>query len=286
MRKYFEFVRFEHTVFALPFALAAMVVAARETHGGPGWRTFLLILAAMVCARTAAMGFNRIVDREFDALNPRTAGRHLPTGRMSVTGAWWLVIGASAGLVVVTWFINRICFVLSPVALAVVFFYSFTKRFTDFSHFFLGLSLGIAPVGAWLAVRGDLTQLWPPVVLAVAVVFWLVGFDIIYATQDYESDKQHGLRSLPVRLGIERSLCFARLAHAAMAVALLGFGLISNLRVPYYVGLSIIVACLVGQHVVARKRDPVSLNVAFFRMNAIISVVFLAAVVADVMTAN
>ena len=154
IRKYFEFVRFEHTVFALPFALAAMAVAARETHGWPGWRTFLLILAAMVCARTAAMGFNRIVDRKFDALNPRTAGRHLPTGQMSVIGAWWLVIGAAAGLVAVSWFINRICFYLSPVALAIVFFYSFTKRFTDFSHFFLGLALGVAPVGAWLAVRG------------------------------------------------------------------------------------------------------------------------------------
>jgi 4-hydroxybenzoate polyprenyltransferase len=197
-----------------------------------------------------------------------------------VSGAWWLVIGAAAGLVVVTWFINRICFVLSPVALAIVFFYSFTKRFTDFSHFFLGLSLGIAPVGAWLAVRGQFD--WPPAVLAIAVVFWLVGFDIIYATEDYESDKQLKLRSLPVRWGIEGSLRFARLAHAVMAVFLLGFGLISHLRVPYYVGLTIIVLCLVVQHVVARKRDPVSLNLAFFRMNALISVVFLSAVVADV----
>jgi len=280
LRKYFEFVRFEHTVFSLPFALAAMAVAAHETHGWPGGRTFLLILAAMVCGRTAAMGFNRIVDRKLDASNPRTAGRHLPTGQMSVTCAWWLVIGASAGLVVVTWCINRICFALSPVALAVVFFYSFTKRFTDLSHFFLGLASGVAPVGAWLAVRGQFDP--PPMVLAVAVVFWLVGFDIIYATQDYESDKALGLRSLPVRLGIEASLQAARAAHAVMAAALLGFGLISNLGVPYYVGLTIIVACLVAQHVVARNRDPVSLNVAFFRMNATISMVFLAAVVADV----
>jgi len=283
MRQYFEFVRFEHTVFALPFALSSMVVAVPPgRHGWPGWRTFLLILAAMVCARTAAMGFNRIVDRKFDALNPRTAGRHLPTGRMGLMSAWVVVLMGAVGLVAVTWYINWICFVLSPVALAVIFFYSFTKRFTDFSHFFLGLSLGLAPVGAWLAVRGQFTQLWPPVVLAAAVVFWLVGFDIIYATQDYESDKQQNLRSLPVRWGIAGSLWFARLAHAVMAAALLGFGLISHLRVPYYVGLSIIVACLIGQHVVARKRDPVSLNLAFFRINATISVVFLAAVVADV----
>jgi 4-hydroxybenzoate polyprenyltransferase len=279
--KYFEFVRFSHTIFALPFALASMATACRETRGWPGGRTFLLILAAMVCARTAAMGFNRIVDRKLDARNPRTAQRHLPTEQMSVISAWWLVIGAAAGLVVVTWFINRICFWLSPVALAVVFFYSFTKRFTDFSHFFLGLSLGIAPVGAWLAVRGEFA--WPPIVLAAAVVFWLVGFDIIYATQDYESDKTLRLRSLPVRLGIAGSLQAARAAHAVMAAVLLGFGLISHLRVPYYVGLSIIVACLVVQHVVARNRDPVSLNVAFFRMNATISMVLLAAVVFDVM---
>ncbi|HUJ10651.1 MAG TPA: UbiA-like polyprenyltransferase [Verrucomicrobiae bacterium] len=284
VRKYFQFVRFEHTVFALPFALAAMAVAARETHGWPGARTFLLILAAMVCARTAAMGFNRIVDRKLDALNPRTAGRHLPKGHISVIGAGWLVIGAAVGLVVVTWFINWICFVLSPVALAVIFFYSFTKRFTDFSHFFLGLSLGLAPIGAWLAVRGQFD--WPPVVLAVAVVFWLVGFDIIYATQDFESDRIHGLRSLPVRWGIPAALHAAQAAHGVMVLDLLGFGLISRMWVPYYFGLSIIAACLIVQHVVARKRDPVSLNLAFFRMNAIISVVFLVAVVADVITAN
>ena len=280
IRRYFEFVRFEHTVFALPFALAAMAVASRESHGWPGWRTFLLILAAMVCARTAAMGFNRIADRKFDALNPRTAGRHLPAGRITLSSAYVLTCLSAAGLVIVAWFINPICFWLSPVALAIVFFYSLTKRFTDFSHFFLGLALGVAPVGAWLAVRGQFA--WPPVVLAVAVVFWLVGFDIIYATQDYESDKQQNLRSLPVRWGIAGSLRFARVAHALMAAALLGFGLISGLRVPYYVGLSVIVVCLIVQHVVARKRDPVSLNVAFFRMNAIISLLFLAAAVVDV----
>lgn len=276
VRKYFEFVRFSHTVFALPFALAAMVVAARATRGWPGWRTFLLILAAMVCARTAAMGFNRIVDCWYDASNPRTAGRHLPTGQMTVTGAWWLVIGAAAGLIAVTWFINPICFWLSPVALVVIGFYSFTKRFTDFSHFFLGLSLSLAPLGAWLAVRGELA--WAPVVLAIAVVFWLVGFDIIYATQDVEFDRQAGLRSLPAKLGIPAALRVAQAAHAVMAGSLLAFGLISQMRLPYYVGLMVIVICLMWQHFLARKQDPVSLNAAFFRMNAIISVVFLVAV--------
>ncbi len=162
----------------------------------------------------------------------------------------------------------------------VVFFYSFTKRFTDYSHLFLGLALGIAPLGAWLAVRGQFD--WPPCVLAAAVVYWLVGFDIIYATEDYEFDKSQGLHSLPARLGIAGSLRVAQAAHGVMAVLLLAFGLISNLHVPYYVGMVIIAVCLAVQHVLARKQDPVSLNAAFFRMNAIISAVFLGAVAVDV----
>ncbi len=280
IRKYFEFVRFEHTVFALPFALVAMMVAARTDGGWPGWRTFLLILAAMVCARSTAMAFNRIADRNLDALNPRTAGRHLPMGKIGRMEAWMIVVASAVGLIVVSWFINRLCFYLSPVALVGVCFYSFTKRFTDFSHFFLGLALGLAPLGAWLAVRGVFG--WPPVVLAVAVIFWLVGFDIIYATQDYESDKQQGLHSLPVRWGIAGSLRFALAAHVVMVAALLGFGLISGMRVPYYVGLVIIFACLVIEHRLARNRDPVSLNAAFFRMNAAVSLVLLMAVITDV----
>lgn len=259
-----------------------MVVAAGADRGWPGWRTLLLILAAMVCARTAAMGFNRIVDRKLDALNPRTAERHLPKERISLASAWTLVAVSGLGLVGVAWLINPICGYLSPVALLIVFFYSFTKRFTDFSHFFLGLALGVAPLGAWLAVRGRFD--WPPGVLAAAVVLWLVGFDIIYATQDYEFDKSQGLHSLPARLGIAGSLRVARAAHAMMAALLLAFGLISNLRMPYYFGLAIILVCLAGQHILARKQDPVSLNAAFFRMNAVISAVFLGAVVVDVVS--
>lgn len=276
LRNYFEFVRFSHTVFAMPFALAAMFVA-----GWPGWRVFGLILAAMVCARTAAMGFNRLVDRKFDAANPRTKLRHLPAGKITLLGAWSLVLGASAGLLVASYFINRICFMLAPVALVVVCVYSLTKRFTDFTHLFLGVALGLAPVGAWLAVTGAFS--WTPVVLAGAVVFWLVGFDIIYATQDVEFDRQTGLRSLPVKLGIPGALWVAQVAHGLMAVGLGGFGLISGMRLPYYIGLTVIVVCLIWQHLLARKQDPVSLNAAFFRMNAIISVVFLVAVVVDVM---
>ena len=278
--KYFEFVRFSHTVFALPFALASMVVACRETHGWPGWYRLLLILSALVCARTAAMGFNRIVDRKFDAQNPRTLNRHLPAGKILLAGAWSLVLLAAGGLVGVSWFINPICFYLSPVALVIICFYSLTKRFTDFTHFFLGLALAAAPVGAWLAVTGKIA--WPPVVLAVAVIFWLAGFDIIYSTQDFAADKATGLRSLPVRWGITGSLRFARWAHLVMWLTLAGFGLISDLHGAYFAGLVMIAACLIYEHRLARRGDPVSVNVAALRVNGVISLIFLAAVVVDV----
>jgi 4-hydroxybenzoate polyprenyltransferase len=198
IQKWGSFVRFSHTVFALPFALAAMMVAARDHRGWPGWRTFFLILAAMVSARTCAMAFNRIVDRKFDALNPRTKNRHLPAGQISLASASLLCVISAAGLVAASYFLNLVCFYLSPVALVVICFYSLTKRFTDYTHVFLGVSLALAPIGAWLAVKGanlsvmDMLQM---TTLALAVVLWLVGFDIIYALQDHEFDKTHGLRS-------------------------------------------------------------------------------------------
>src|SRR3954465_4105274 len=182
VRKWGEFVKFSHTVFALPFALAAMVVAAREQKGWPGWRTFGLIVAAMICARTCAMSFNRIVDRKFDASNPRTALRHLPAGRISLASAWALCILAAAGLFAASYYLNPLCFYLTPVALTVVCFYSLTKRFTHYTHLFLGLALALAPIGAWLAVKGARISGWEllsALILAFAVVFWLVGFDII-----------------------------------------------------------------------------------------------------------
>ena len=226
------------------------------------------------------MGFNRIVDRKFDAQNPRTTGRHLPAGKISLAGAWSLVLLAAGGLVGVSWFINPICFYLSPVALVIICFYSLTKRFTDFTHFFLGLALAAAPVGAWLAVNGKIA--WPPVVLAVAVIFWLAGFDIIYATQDFSVDKATGLRSLPVRWGITGSLQFARWAHLIMWLTLGGFGLISRLRGAYFTGLVMIAAGLIYEHRLARRGDPVSVNMAALRVNGVISVIFLVAVVVDV----
>ena len=177
IKKWGEFVKFSHTVFALPFALAAMVVAARENRGWPGWRIFGLILACMVCARTCAMAFNRIVDRKFDALNPRTASRHLPAGKISLAGAIGLCALSAAGLVVASYFLNPVCFYLSPLALVVICFYSLTKRFTDFTHVFLGIALALAPVGAWLAVKGgDLSgrEYLQMTTLALAVVMWLI----------------------------------------------------------------------------------------------------------------
>ena len=285
VRKWASFVRFPHTVFALPFALAAMVVAARDDRGWPGWEKFLLILAAMVCARTCAMAFNRIVDRKFDALNPRTASRHLPTGQISLAGAVLLCVLAATGLVAVSYFLNPLCFSLSPVALVVICFYSLTKRFTDYTHVFLGLSLALAPVGAWLAVKGtdvSVLEILQMTTLALAVVLWLVGFDIIYALQDYEFDKAHGLHSLVVAWGPKNALAAAFLAHMVMCGLLLAFGLLCQFRLAYLVGWFLIVACLVLEHWIARRRSLNWINLAFFRLNALVGTVFLVVVAIEV----
>ena len=285
IKKWGGFVRFSHTVFALPFALAAMAVAARDNRGWPGWRTFGLILAAMICARTCAMAFNRIADREFDALNPRTASRHLPTGRISLFNAWTLCLLSGSGLLAVSYLLNLLCFYLSPVALVVICFYSLTNRFTDYTHVFLGLSLALAPVGAWLAVKGtdvSVLEILQMTTLALAVVLWLVGFDIIYALQDYEFDKSHGLHSLVVAWGQKNALQAAFLAHMMMCGLLLAFGLLCRFRIAYLLGWLIIVGCLVVEHWIARRRSLNWINLAFFRLNAIVSAVFLIVTVAEV----
>lgn len=285
IKKWASFVRFSHTLFALPFALAAMLVAARANRGWPGWRSFGLILLAMVCARTCAMSFNRIVDRKFDALNPRTAGRHLPTAQMSLAEAILLCTLSAVGLVIASFLLNRLCFLLSPVALAVICFYSLTKRFTQYTHVFLGLALALAPVGAWLAVRGtqvSLLEILQMLVLAVCVVLWLVGFDIIYALQDYEFDRTHGLHSLVVAWGPKNALQAAFLSHMIMCGLLLLFGLLCRFRIAYLVGWFIIVGCLVLEHWIARRRSLNWINVAFFKLNAVVSSVFLAVVLAEV----
>jgi 4-hydroxybenzoate polyprenyltransferase len=291
IKKWGAFVKLSHTVFALPFALASMALAARDNRGWPGWKIFCLVLAAMVCARTCAMAFNRIVDRKFDKANPRTAMRHLPTGEISPGSAWTLWALSATGLIVVSYFLNPVCFYLSPVALAVVCFYSLTKRFTDFTHVYLGVALALAPIGAWLAVRGNLAILpirgghsgLLPIVLAIAVVFWLIGFDIIYALQDYEFDREQGLHSLVVRWGPLNALRAALLAHVFMWGILVAFGLLSSFRVAYFAGMLVILPCLLLEHWLARRRSLKWINTAFFRLNALISIVFLVIVLAEVM---
>lgn len=231
------------------------------------------------------MAFNRVVDRKFDALNPRTANRHLPTGQISLAGAVLLCVLAAAGLVIVSYLLNPLCFYLSPIALVVICFYSLTKRFTDYTHVFLGLSLALAPVGAWLAVKGadvSLLEILQMTTLALAVVLWLVGFDIIYALQDYEFDKSHGLRSLVVAWGPKNALAAAFLAHMIMCGWLLAFGLLCRFRIAYLLGWFIIVGCLVLEHWIARRRSLNWINLAFFRLNALVSVVFLIVTVAEV----
>lgn len=285
LKTWAEFVKLSHTVFALPFALAAMAVAARNNRGWPGWRTFGLIVAAMVCARTCAMAFNRIVDRKFDALNPRTAGRHLPAGKISLVNAVALWLLSGAGLVVASYFINRLCFYLSPVALVVVCFYSLTKRFTDYTHVYLGIALALAPLGAWIAVKGfDMAPIdWLRAsVLAFAVVLWLIGFDIIYALQDYEFDRRHGLHSLVVAWGPQNALRAAFLAHLVMCGVLLGFGLLCRFRVAYIVGWILIVGCLVLEHWIARRRSLNWVQTSFFKLNAVVSVIFFVVTVGEV----
>ena len=296
LSKWASFVKFSHTVFALPFALASMMLAARDQRGWPGWRVFVLVLAAMVSGRTCAMAFNRIVDRRFDALNPRTAGLHLPAGAISMTSAVSLCLLSGAGLVAASWALNPLCFALSPVALFFVCFYSLTKRFTDFTHVWLGIALAIAPIGAWLAVKGGVEFLpmidgklklshsaFVPLVMAMSVLLWLFGFDIIYATQDYEFDRRQGLRSLVVRWGPKNALGVAFIAHLLLWILLAIFGALAAFRLAYWLGLVVIGVLLLAEHLLARRRDTASINVAFFKLNGTISTLFLGLVAVEVM---
>ncbi|HEV8253470.1 MAG TPA: UbiA-like polyprenyltransferase [Vicinamibacteria bacterium] len=263
---YARMVRLSHSVFALPFALASMTLAAR---GGVRWQQVLWIVVAMVAARSAAMGFNRLADHELDARNPRTAGRELPRGALT-RGEVWAFVGLSAGLLVLAAaMLNPLCLALSPLALAIVFAYSYTKRFTSLSHVVLGLALGIAPVGAWLAVRGELAL--TPVVLALAVLAWVAGFDVIYACQDAEFDRREGLHSLPARLGIGRALHLARALHV-MAVALLALIYrLAPLHPIYLAGVALVALLLVYEHRLVRPDDLSRVDAAFFTVNGWIS---------------
>jgi len=273
--RFLQLIRFSHTIFALPFALGALVVAA---NGWPSWRILFLVIVCMVFARTAAMLFNRLVDWSLDQRNPRTASRHL---LLSKSAAQVLLVMSSAGFVVAAAAINRLTFILAPVALALIFFYSVTKRFTSATHFFLGLALAIAPVGAWIAQTGQIDL--APVVLGAGVICWVAGFDLIYATQDYDFDRREGIRSLVVKLGIAGSLRLAQLLHLLTFVALVGFGLAAKLGALYYWSMPLIVAALFYEHK-TEKLDLGGINRAFFQSNAFVSAVFLVAICLDRLT--
>jgi 4-hydroxybenzoate polyprenyltransferase len=273
VKDFLQFIRFSHTVFALPFALGALFVAA---NGLPSWQLFGLVLLCMIFARTAAMTFNRIADWEIDKRNPRTERRHK---LMSKPGAIVACLASSALFIATTAFINPLCFWLSPVALGIVFFYSFTKRFTDFAQFFLGLALAVAPVGAWLAVTGSFAI--APVILAGAVLLWVAGFDMIYATQDYEVDRREGLHSMVVRLGVQPALACAVILHILSFAALVGFGIAAHLGAIYYGGLVAILVALVFEHRLAGRGSIDAINAAFFQTNAAVGAIFVLATLAD-----
>jgi 4-hydroxybenzoate polyprenyltransferase len=271
--RFLRLIRFSHTIFALPFALGALVVAA---NGWPSARILLLVVLCMVFARTAAMLFNRLVDWSLDQRNPRTASRHL---LVSKSLALTLLVFSSAGFIASAAAINRLTFVLAPVALVMILFYSLTKRFTSATHFFLGLALAIAPVGAWIAQTGRIDL--APLVLGAGVICWVAGFDLIYATQDYDFDRRESIRSLVVRLGITRSLRLAQLLHLAMFAALIAFGLTAELGFFYYCGMPLVAVALFYEHKTASKLDLAGINRAFFQSNAFVSAVFLVAVCLD-----
>ncbi len=280
---YGRLVRFSHTVFALPFALSAVALAWPKHP--VTLRALFWILVAMVGARSAAMGFNRLADRKFDALNPRTKEWELPKGAVKVWEAIALTGAAALIFVIAAYELNWICFVLSPVALAIVFFYSLTKRFTWASHLFLGLALSIAPVGAWLAVietSVELTELSVPLYLGLAVVFWLAGFDIIYSLQDREFDRSQGLYSVPVRFGVARALQISTICHLCTIVFLIMVGLSAHMNLLYWIGLVAVIVVLVWEHRIVSPTDLSRINRAFFDLNAYVSIAFFLSTVADI----
>lgn len=273
-----EMIKIEHTLFALPFAFLGAILAARGLPSG--WQ-ILWIVVAMVGARSAAMAFNRLIDRQFDAANPRTASRALPAGLLSVQFVAVFTVASAALFFLAAAMLNQLTLFLSPVALGSVLFYSYTKRFTSLSHLVLGWCLSIAPTGAWVAVRGAIDS--PvPLLLSLAVLLWTAGFDIIYACQDHEFDLRAGLHSLPQRCGIRRALWLARGLHAAMFAALIGIYFLTGLHWLGLLGILATAALLIYQHRLVRANDLSRLNVAFFTTNAYVSVILFLTIAADI----
>ena len=269
IRTTLEMIKIEHTLFALPFALLGAVLAAR---GWPSLRQLLWITVAMVGARSAAMAFNRIADRKYDAANPRTSGRAIPAGLLSLKFAWAFTLASAALFFVAAAMLNRLTLVLAPVALASVLLYSYTKRFTSLSHLALGWCLCIAPTGAWIAVRGRIDS--PvPLLLSLVVLLWTAGFDVLYACQDYDFDRRAGLRSIPARTGIRAALRIARLLHAGAFAALVALYSAAAPGALALTGVVLTGALLVYQHSLVRADDLSRLNAAFFTTNAFVSVI-------------
>ena len=272
IRTTLDMIKIEHTLFALPFALLGGALAA---GGLPTWWQLLWITAAMVGARSAAMAFNRIADRHFDAANPRTRARAIPAGALSLGFVWGFTLASAALFLVAAAMLNRLALLLAPVALGSVLLYSYTKRFTSLSHLVLGWCLAIAPTGAWVAVRGAIDS--PvPLLLSLVVLLWTAGFDVLYACQDYDFDRRAGLRSIPARLGVPRALLVSRLLHAGAFAALVGLYSVTGLGWAALAGVVLTGALLVYQHSLVRADDLSRLNAAFFTTNAFVSVILLA----------
>ena len=273
-----EMIKFEHTIFALPFALMGAVMAAR---GWPEGGTLFWIILAMAGARSSAMAFNRLVDREIDRRNPRTASRALPVGILTTVQVWIFVGATTAVFFVAAWQLNTLALALSPLALAIIWGYSYTKRFTDYSHLFLGLAIGIAPSAAWVAVTGALDL--APLALTVAVMFWVAGFDVIYSLQDIDFDRKSGLHSLPARLGVRGALWVSASMHAATILCLL----LTRAWYPvggwYFAGVAGVALLLAYEHSLVTPEDLSKVNAAFFTVNGFISMGLLGCVVADVL---
>src|ERR1022692_1250893 len=276
LRVTLEMIKWEHSIFALPFALCGAMLAA---GGLPAWRQLGWIVVAMVSARSAAMAFNRLADASIDAANPRTATRALPVGQLTPSFVSTFVLVACGIFVLAASQLNRLTLMLSPVALAVILLYSYSKRFTRWSHLFLGFALGIAPAAAWIAVRGSLDP--RILLLTAAVTFWVGGFDVIYACQDYEFDRGHGLHSVPRYLGIHWALWVARVFHLVMLGLLIALVVTFGLGKLAMVGVAVVAALLLYEHALVRHDDLSKLNAAFFSMNGVISVVFFLFVAAD-----
>ncbi|MEZ4601327.1 MAG: UbiA-like polyprenyltransferase [Syntrophotaleaceae bacterium] len=280
-RTVLEMIKFSHTVFAFPFALTGVLLVVLEEGAWPSWGRLGWICAALVGARSGAMAINRLIDIQIDRDNPRTANRHLPSGQVTAPEAWLLVVLSFSLLMLAAWQLNPLCFFLSPILIGLFILYPFCKRFTAGSHLILGLCLAAAPVGAWIALRGNLD--WPPLVLGTAVLVWVAGFDILYALQDEDFDRSYGLYSIPARFGAANALVMARLLHLAMVLLLLLLGFISPFGIVYLAGVGVVGGLLLYEHRLIRADDLSRLDTAFFAMNGYISLCFFTFSLLDVL---